>query len=114
MPYINSRVSTAMTAAQRVSVKEKLGRAISIIPGKSEEWLMLELADGCDLYFQGKKAQPSAFVEVKVFGTIPENCLDELTGAICEIYEQDLQIQKDHVYVKYEEIDKWGWNGSNF
>jgi len=19
-----------------------------------------------------------------------------------------------HVYVKYEEVDKWGWNGSNF
>ncbi len=114
MPFINSRVSTVMTASQRSSVKEKLGRAISIIPGKSEEWLMVELADGCDLYFQGEQTQPSAFVEVKVFGAIPEGCLDKLTGEICGIYEQELQIPQDHVYIKYEEVDKWGWNGSNF
>ena len=114
MPFINSKVSIVMTVSQRMSVKEKLGRAIAIIPGKSEEWLMVEFADRCDLYFHGKQTQPSAFVEVKVFGAIPEGCLDELTGEICRIYEQDLQIPKDYVYVKYEEVDKWGWNGINF
>ena len=58
--------------------------------------------------------QLSAFVEVKVFGAIPEGCLDKLTGEICGIYEQELQIPQDHVYIKYEEVDKWGWNGNNF
>ena len=36
MPFINSKVSVPMTGAQKESVKQKLGKAISIIPGKSE------------------------------------------------------------------------------
>ena len=63
---------------------------------------------------EGERTQLSAFVEVKVFGAIPEGCLDKLTGEICGIYEQELQIPQDHVYIKYEEVDKWGWNGNNF
>ena len=41
-------------------------------------------------------------------------CLDKMTKRICEIYETELQIKKDCIYVKYEECYKWGWNGSNF
>lgn len=34
MPFINSRVSIPMTEQQKDSVKEKLGNAITMIPGK--------------------------------------------------------------------------------
>ena len=98
MPFINSRVSINMTDQQKETIKEKLGSAIAMIPGKSEEWLMLELADNCNLYFKGANTQPLAMIEIKVFGKIPEDCLDK----------------KDCIYVKYEECYKWGWNGSNF
>lgn len=53
MPFINSRVSVPVMARQQASVKEKLGKAISIIPGKSEKGLMVEFANDCDIYFQG-------------------------------------------------------------
>lgn len=114
MPFINSRVSIPMTEQQKGAVKEKLGSAIAMIPGKSEDWLMLELADKCNLYFGGTNAQPSAMIEIKVFGSLPEDCLDGMTKKICEIYETELQIKKDRIYVKYEECYKWGWNGANF
>lgn len=114
MPFINSRVSIPMTEQQKDSLKGKLGSVITMIPGKSEEWLMLEFADNCDLYFRGAKEQPLAMIEIKVFGSIPEDCLDGMTKRICEIYETELQIKKDHIYVKYEECYKWGWNGTNF
>lgn len=114
MPFINSKVSVSMTGQQKETLKQKLGEAISIIPGKSEQWLMLELSDNCDLYFQGNNSLPSAFVEIKVFGSIPADCLDKMTETICGIYEDCLQIKKDRTYVKYEECSKWGWNGNNF
>ena len=114
MPFINSRVSINMTDQQKETIKEKLGSAIAMIPGKSEEWLMLEPADNCNLYFKGANTQPLAMIEIKVFGKIPEDCLDKMTKRICEIYETELQIKKDCIYVKYEECYKWGWNGSNF
>lgn len=37
MPFINSRVSINMTEQQKETIKEKLGSAIAMIPGKSEE-----------------------------------------------------------------------------
>lgn len=114
MPYIHSRVSVPMSEEKRESLKTKLGKAISIIPGKSENWLMVEFSDNCSLYFKGSNSQPIAFIEVKVFGSIPDSALDEMTKTICDIFESEMQIQKDHIYVKYEEVDKWGWNGSNF
>ena len=95
-------------------MKTRLGKVISLIPGKSEEWLMLEFSDRCDLYFRGDRSQPSAFIEIKVFGGVPEACLDRLTKAVCEVYETELQIAGDRIYVKYEDVEKWGWNGSNF
>lgn len=114
MPFINSRVNVAMSSAQKTSLKEKLGQAISIIPGKTEDWLMIEFADNCELYFRGDKDQPTAFLEVKVFGTFSEEAAEQLTEALCNLYESELQIQKDHIYIKYEEVSKWGWNGRNF
>ena len=113
MPFINSRVNVMMAESKKEEVKEKLGKVISILPGKSEEWLMIEFAEFCDLSFRGDRSQPTAFIEVKVFGNIPKDCVGRLTKEISDIYEEVLQIKRDRIYVKYEETDKWGWNGDS-
>jgi hypothetical protein len=28
--------------------------------------------------------------------------------------KEELEIQPDCIYVKYEEVSTWGWNGNNF
>ena len=45
MPFIDSKVSVKTTTEQRKELKERLGQAIEVIPGKSESWLMIDLAD---------------------------------------------------------------------
>lgn len=114
MPFIHSSVSVAMTEEKKQIIKEKLGEAITIIPGKSENWLMLEFSDNCDLYFQGSNEKPAAFIEVKVYGNISDDAANEMTRALCEIYGRELGIDGDRIYVKYEPVSQWGWNGSNF
>lgn len=114
MPFINSKVSVALTEEKKESIKTKLGQAISLIPGKSESWLMVGFEDQCSLYFRGAKEEKVAFVEVKIFGAASKSALGALTKAICDIYKEELGIDGDKVYVKYEEVSHWGWNGSNF
>ena len=41
MPFINSKVSVSMSKEKKDAVKAKLGQAISLVPGKSENWLMV-------------------------------------------------------------------------
>ena len=38
MPFINSKISTSVSAEQEQALKTRLGQAISIVPGKSENW----------------------------------------------------------------------------
>lgn len=114
MPFINSKVSVSMNETQKETVKARLGKAISILPGKSEHWLMVGFEDNADLYFQGNKNGSTAFIEVKVFGHASASDFDRLTGELCKIYQEELGIAPDRIYVKYEEVQNWGWNGGNF
>lgn len=114
MPFINSKLSMKITKDEEETIKSKLGKAIELIPGKSENWLMVGFEDEYSLYFKGIASEKIAFIEVKIFGSASKSAYDKLTSAICDIYNEVLSIPKDKIYVKYEEVSTWGWNGSNF
>ena len=114
MPFINSKISVKISQDQEKELKEKLGQAISIIPGKSESWLMTGFEDGYHLYFRGDNSQPTAFVEVMVFGGANKEAFNNLTAEITNIFGEVLGIAPDHIYIKYTPAQDWGWNGSNF
>ncbi len=114
MPFINSKISAPLSAEQETTIKEKLGKAIELIPGKSENWLMVGFEPKTSLYFRGDNSQPAAFVEVSVFGSENPDAFSKLTAQICKIYNEVLGIATDHIYVKYQAVSNWGWNGSNF
>ena len=114
MPFINSKVSVTLTKKQKEELKTELGKAITLIPGKSESWLMLGFEDNYCLYFKGEAFEKIAFVEVKIFGTTTAEAYDKLTAAICDIFNKVLGIDSDKIYVKYEEVSHWGYNGFNF
>ena len=114
MPFINSKVSVKLTEEKEQTIKTRLGQAIALIPGKSESWLMLGFEDEYTLYFKGNKEEKIAFVEVSIFGSASSSALNSLTVEICDIFNEELGIPKDKIYVKYSETENWGWNGNNF
>lgn len=114
MPCIQTKVNVKITKEKEELIKAKLGKAIELVPGKSESWLMLSFEDECRLYFKGDSQQAIAFVEVKLFGTAGNEAYNKLTAAITEILNQELDISPSQIYIKYEEVSHWGWNGSNF
>ena len=114
MPFIGSKVSVKISKEKEEIIKKKLGEAIKLIPGKSETFLMVGFEDDYSLYFGGEKLEKGAFIEVKIFGKSNKDAYDALTAEICNIYEKELDIHQDKIYVKYEEVANWGWNGKNF
>lgn len=114
MPFISTKTNIEISKEKETEIKQKLGKAIELIPGKSETWLMLEIEDRKKMYFKGQQEQPMAFVEVKVFGGANAGDYDKLTGAITEILHMELGIVPTQIYVRYEETKYWGYNGSNF
>jgi len=114
MPFIGSKVTVKISNEKEEIIKKKLGEAIKLIPGKSETFLMVGFQNEYSLYFGGEKLEKGAFIEVKIFGKTSKEAYANLTAAICIIYEEELGIPQNKIYVKYEEIENWGWNGSNF
>lgn len=114
MPYINSTLTVKLTEEKKEIVKAKLGEIISEIPGKSEEWLMVGFNDDYSLYFRGAKKDKAAFVEIKIFGTAERKYKEAITSKICGLFENELSIPKDSIYITFEEVKDWAWNGTMF
>lgn len=114
MPYISTKTNITIPKEKELIIKERLGKAIAILPGKSESWLMLSFEGDVSLYFQGKSDNPIAFVEVKLFGKSGNEAYNKLTSEISNILKEELSIDPGQIYVKYEEVSHWGYNGSNF
>lgn len=113
MPFIKVMTNETISEAKLESVKAALGQAITAIPGKSEAWLMVGIEPEYRLWFKGDSS-PAAMVEVSIFGSASASAYNELTARICAVMESELGIPQSRVYVKYTEIENWGWNGSNF
>ena len=113
MPYIKAKVSTPVTPDQERELKTQFGQAIRLL-GKGEAWLMVEIEDNCRLWFRGENSAPMAIAEVSLFGKASEDQYDRMTKEVCGILSDVLGIGGEEIYVKYEEIDHWGYNSFNF
>lgn len=114
MPFIDSKVTVKLSKEKKDLLKSKLAEIITEIPGKSENYLMVGFQDEYSLYFKGKELEYGAFVEVKIYGNASSSSLSKVTSKICKLYEDELSIPQDAIYIKYEEVDNWGFNGFNF
>ena len=112
MPFINTNTNVKISYEKRLALKNKLGSAIEIL-GKSESWLMLSFEDDCKMYFKGESV-PMAFVDVSVFGKSTDEQCEKMTKEVCRIFNDELSISPENLYVKYSGSSQWGWNNMNF
>ena len=62
----------------------------------------------------GKKLDKGAFVSVKLFGSASAREYNAMTAEICRIFKERLGIPGSAVYITYQGINDWGWDGKNF
>ncbi len=113
MPFINTKTTKKLDTGAIEALKSDFGKAIELIPGKSEKWLMLNFEDGCKMAFAGS-FDDCAMIEVEILGTASKREYDALTASLSDAVSKRLGIPKDRIYVKYEEISTWGFDGENF
>jgi len=113
MPFIDSTLTVKTTDSQKEAIKKRLGQAVRVL-GKTETYLMVGFRDSYDLYLGGEKLEKGAYVSVSLYGQASPKQYNEMTGLICRILSEELQIPGEHVYVTYHGLEDWGWNGENF
>ena len=109
MPYIDITTNVNLNSEQLDNIKHLCGRAISLIPGKSEQYLMVKISDKANLWFQGDDSA-AAMVGISLFGKASREGCESLTKEICGILEREADIPPQRTYVKYQFIDNWGFN----
>lgn len=113
MPFIETKTNVSLAADKEVRLKSAFADCIAAIPGKTERWLMVSFEPDVHMYFGGSDA-PCAMIRVEAFGKINDGDCRKVTAAMTACVSEILGIPGDRVYIRYEECDKWGWNGSNF
>ncbi len=111
MPFIKIKTSTEITPEQEVKIKAGLGQAIRLIPGKSEQYLLLEFEDRCRMWLRGQNDDPVAYIEAAIFGNEDHEGFDAFSAAATEIFSEELKIRPKNIYIKFEDIGVWGAQG---
>ena len=114
MPFINVKTTAGVSAQKESVIKEQLARAMEKNLNKGESWLMIAFDEKAHIWFRGDDSAPSAMVEIKILGHATPEAFSAMTGDVCDILSKELSIPGERIYVKYEECENWGWNGSNF
>lgn len=111
MPFINSKVTVKLSDREKDLLKSKMGEIIKELPGKTEEWLMVSFDDDKNIYFKGQKMEYAAFVEVKILGSAEKKYKNKVADLISSLFKETLNIPKESIYITFEEIKDWAWNG---
>lgn len=114
MPFIDVKVSKTLGKNEIDTIKTRLGKTISIISGKSENYLMVNITDNCHLYFKGNQNEPTSMTDVSIYGTACREDCKKFTAEICNILFEEAQIPSNRSYVKYQFIENWGYDGFMF
>ena len=113
MPYIDLKTNVKIDDASASELQAMFGREIELIPGKTEKWLMTGISDNLRMSHAGSD-EPCVFVTVSIFGKASAEAYADLTASLCDKLSSSLSVPADRIYVKYEEVSVWGWNGMNF
>lgn len=114
MPFINVKTNAKLSSGQKLEIENRLSDAISLIPGKSDRYLMLAVEDDISMMFHRDAESNIAMVEVKIFGSSSKDAYTKLTAAICDALSDVAAIGGDCCYVKFEEVSYWGYNSFMF
>ena len=113
MPLIQLKTTAELTPALRDELTSDFGQMMAEA-GKPESFSMTAFEDSVDLRFSGEKMKNGALVEIKQVGDLGSDVYLCLTKTATRILNERLGIDPQSVYITYQAVNDWGWNGTNF
>ena len=106
MPFIDSKVTLPMTEDKKETIKAKLGQAITTNAPFSNFFPPMQSVQSSS---NPTIKNPSDLfnVAVSLFGNASPDAYSQMTAKICDIYETELGIPQDAVYVTYSNANSF-------
>jgi len=112
MPYIHITTSKTLDSVQKEQIKSELGKLVLIIPGKSEEVLMVAFCDGAKLFYAGKNKENAAFVAINTHGSCGFDEKKRLTEEVFALMQKVVGVAKENMFLTISEYSHWGFQGN--
>ena len=110
MPFIVTRANVPISATQEVALKERFGRAIARVPGKSEAGLLLAFEGDAHLWLAGGN-EPTAYVEASIFANEGHAGYGAFAAEAATALGNVLGIPPERVYMRFSDIPVWSVGG---
>ena len=100
-----------MTPEQKTQLKAGIGKAIGLVPGKSEASLLLCLEDNCSLYLRGENDRPIGYITAAIFANEGHSGYPAFSEALAALYQTVLSIAPQDLFIQYSDIPAWSVGG---
>lgn len=112
MPFISVRTSSKLSLNEKEALYKGIGKIISILPGKAESNVMIEISDGRTMAFKGEEREGIAFCELRLYKKSPEENKQEFVREFLSLLREEAGISPDDVYMTIGEYDSWVSRGA--
>lgn len=114
MPMVDARISVKLDESQDALVHKALTQAAATALGKPLMYVMASVEEGADLWMGGKKLEQGAYIHVRSFGSISPDAAAAFTKQATSFLASNLGLDPSGIYVSFEGIGEWGWQGRMF
>ncbi|NMA26050.1 MAG: hypothetical protein GX936_10380 [Clostridiales bacterium] len=111
MPYIRISATKKLTCEKQAELVKGLGEALSIIPGKDERGLIVDIEDGKTMFAGGVKQENFVFADVRYFSNFEYHIKKKFTQAVFEAFGSVLGTKPDQAFLNITEYNTWGGFG---
>lgn len=105
MPFVEIKTTVTLDKKQTEKLRDDVRAAISLIPGKTADNMMLEIQSGCDMWI-GDLDKPCAFVEIRLYGPSPLNTKQAFVDAVVDALSP-FGIEAPRIYMNIWQRENW-------
>ena len=110
MPFIKLNTNISISKEKELSIKSFIGKAIEVIPGKGEKYVLLKINDNEKMWLRGKD-EPMIYIEASVYGNSDHYGFDKFAKEVSIYLSKELGVRIDNIYIKFEDIGPWSVGG---
>lgn len=110
MPYVHMHMAKKLSDEQRETLKARVGQLIEILPGKSEQVLMLRLDDGLPMNYRGVP-ENCVYVNTCLYLMSPDEKKEAFAHGLAAALIEIVGVDMSNIFMSFSEYNNWFSNG---
>ena len=112
MPYMHVSLTKVLTPAERQTLYDKLGEALTLVPGTQARLLIAEIDDGKQLFCGGTLQKDFVFIDARYHGKYEYSIREAFVKAVFRAVQEVVGTPEANISMNLSELTAWGGFGN--